>query len=206
MKFKDHDYAHQLLDNLVGIEIGGAAHNPFNLPNCKNVDYTDSDSTVFRVGEKILCGENMPVDIVAEGDALPLEDNSVDYTISSHVLEHFFDPVAAVKEWLRVVKPGGYVFFIVPKQDALPTETRPCTQLQELLDRHEGRMKPEEVVMEGGHQTSAVSGLPLNDRGHWSVWNLEDFLPVCEHFGWNVVYTEDTDLKVSNGFTVVIQK
>jgi len=200
MKFPDHPYAHQLLDNLIGIEIGGSAHNSFNLPKCKNVDYTDDMETVFKIGESILCGEKMPVDIVAEGDDLPLEDNSVDYVISSHVLEHFFDPVAAVKEWLRVVKPGGYVFSIVPKQDALPTETRPCTQLQELLDRHEGRMRPEDVIMEdGGRGTS-------DNRGHWSVWNLEDFLPVCEHFGWNVIYTEETDLKVSNGFTVVIQK
>jgi SAM-dependent methyltransferase len=206
MKFKEHDFAHQLLDSLTGIEIGGAAHNPFNLPNCKNVDYTDDMNTMFKQGEFILCGEKLHVDIVAEGDDLPLEDNSVDYVISSHVLEHFFDPIKAVKEWLRVVRPSGYVFIIVPKQNAIPTETRPCTQLQELLDRHEGRMKPEEVVMEGGHQISTVSGLPMGDRGHWSVWNLENFLPICEHYGWNVVYTEETDLKVGNGFTVVIQK
>ena len=200
MKFKDHDYAHQLLDNLAGIEIGGSAHNSFNLPNCKNIDYSDNMHTIFKIEEEKMCGEKMPVDIVAEGDDLPLEDNSVDYCISSHVLEHFPDPILALKEWLRVVRPGGYVFSIVPKQNALPTETRPCTQLQELLDRHEGRMKPEDVVMEDGSR-----GTPDN-RGHWSVWNLEDFLPVCEHFGWNVIYTEETDSKCGNGWTVVIQK
>lgn len=206
MKFKEHDYAHQLLDNLTGIEIGGSAHNTFNLPNCKNVDYTDDMFTVFKINEEMLCGEKMPVDVVAEGDDLPFEDESYDYVISSHVLEHFFDPIGAIKEWLRVIKPGGYVFMIVPKQDAIPTETRPCTQLQELLDRHEGRMQRHEVNMCAGFQVSTVSGLPFDERGHWSVWNLEDFLPVCTHFGWNVVFTEETDSKVGNGWTVVIQK
>lgn len=206
MKFKDHEYAHQLLDNLTGIEIGGAAHNPFNLPNCKNVDYTDDMFTVFKINEEMLCGEKMPVDVVAEGDDLPFEGESYDYVISSHVLEHFFDPIGAIKEWLRVIKPGGYVFIIIPKQDAIPTETRPCTQLQELLDRHEGRMQRHEVNMCADFQVSTVSGLPFDERGHWSVWNLEDFLPVCERFGWKVIFTEETDSKAGNGATVVIQK
>ena len=206
MKFQESALAHQLLDNLTGIEIGGAAHNSFNLPRCANVDYTDDMETVFKQGEFKLCGEKLPVDYVAEGDHLPFPDESFDYVISSHVLEHFFDPIKAVKEWLRVIKHGGYVFMIVPRKDALETETRPCTMLKDLLDRHEGRLHPNDVVMEGGHQVSSVTGLPLCERGHWSVWNLEDFLPVCEHFGWRVVHSAERDDKVHNGWTVVIQK
>lgn len=206
MKFKESPLAHQLLDGLSGIEIGGAAHNSFGLKNCRNVDYTNDMETVFKKAEQKLCGEKMPVDIVAEGDVLPLDDESVDYVISSHVLEHFFDPIKAIKEWLRVVRPSGCVFMIVPRKDAIATETRPCTQLQELLDRHEGRMAKDDVVLEGGHQISTVTGLPLEERGHWSVWYLEDFLPVCGHFGWKVIHAAEVDDKVGNGWTVVIQK
>lgn len=205
MKFRDHALAHTLLDQLTGIEIGGAAHNPFNLTRCKNVDFTDSLDTVFKQGEVKLCGEAMPVDYVAPGDNLPFPDATWDYVISSHVLEHFFDPIAAVKEWLRVIKPGGYVFMIVPKSRALPGETRPPTTLRELLDRHEGRMLPSQVDMTG-YQKSTVTGLPLDEHGHWSVWDLQDFLPVCAHFGWNVVAQEETDSKVGNGWCVVLRK
>jgi hypothetical protein len=37
MKFSESDIAHQYLDGLKGIEIGGAAHNPFGLDTI-NVD------------------------------------------------------------------------------------------------------------------------------------------------------------------------
>lgn len=45
---------------------------------------------------------------------LPHKDNTFDFLYASHVLEHFKAPVAVLKEWLRVVKPGGYVYFAVP--------------------------------------------------------------------------------------------
>jgi ubiquinone/menaquinone biosynthesis C-methylase UbiE len=47
------------------------------------------------------------VHIVAWGDRLPFTNESVDFVINSHVLEHFFDPIKAIQEWLRVVKKGG---------------------------------------------------------------------------------------------------
>lgn len=205
MKFPEHALAHSLLDGLIGIEIGGAAHNPFNIKGCLNVDYTADLNTIFKQGERQLCGKVLPVDIVAPGDDLPFDDNTWDYVLSSHVLEHFFDPIKAIKEWLRVTRPGGYIFMIVPKSRALPGEDRPPTTLRELLARHHGIMSPAEVDM-GGYQTSTVTGLPMDDHGHWSVWDLEDFLPVCEHFGWKIVATEGTDTKVGNGWTLVLQK
>lgn len=149
----------------------------------------------------------MKVDIVANGDDLPFKDETLDYVISSHVIEHFFDPVKTIKEWLRVVKKGGYIFIIAPTKKDLPTEKRPCTKLEEIIARHEGKMTKEEVNFEGGHGVSAVSQLQIDrEHGHWSVWNLEDFLPICERYGWNVVEALEKDDKVGNGFCVVIKK
>lgn len=205
MKFKDSGLAHRYLDNLVGVEIGAAAHNPFNLPNCINVDYTDDMNTIFKQGEFKLCGEKAKVDVIADGGDLPFKNNEYDYVISSHVIEHFFDPIAAIEEWFRVIKPGGYIFMIAPKQNALPGETRPCTKYTELLDRHSGKMTRKEVDMTG-YQRSTVTGLPLEEHGHWSVWNLKEFVELCDHMKWIVVETEETDSKVGNGFTVILQK
>lgn len=206
MKFKDSQLAHQYLDKLWGIEIGGAEHNSFNLPHCLNVDYT-AEPTVFSKGSEILCNEVMKVDIVANGDDLPFKDETLDYVISSHVIEHFFDPVKTIKEWLRVVKKGGYIFIIAPTKKDLPSETRPCTKLGEIIARHEGRMTKDEVNFEGGHGVSAVSQLQIDrEHGHWSVWNLEDFLPICESYGWNVVEALEKDDKVGNGFCIVLKK
>src|SRR5665647_453019 len=136
MKFKDSKLAHEYLDKLTGIEIGGSAHNSFHLPDCINVDYTDSMDTIFKKSEFEMCGEKMPVDVVADGGKLPFKDGQYDYVISSHVIEHFFDPIAVIKEWLRVIKSGGYIFIIAPTWRAVPTETRDCTTVDELCKRH----------------------------------------------------------------------
>lgn len=44
-----------------------------------------------------------------EATALPMPDNSVDVAFMAQVLHHLPDPVAALKECARVVKPGGII-------------------------------------------------------------------------------------------------
>src|SRR5450755_403731 len=113
MKFKESALAHELLDGLEGIEIGGSAHNAFGLQT-RNVDYSGALDTPFKQQEIKLCGECMPVDVVSLGDRLPLGDSTVDFVISSHVIEHFPDPIKTLKEWHRVVKAGGSLYVIAP--------------------------------------------------------------------------------------------
>lgn len=204
MIFPDSPLAHKYLDGLKGIEIGAAAHNPFNIPGCVFVDRTDDPNDIFKQGSYELCNKIQPVDIVAEGDDLPFEDESQEYVLTSHVLEHFFDPIKAIKEWFRVLKPGGFIFMIVPTSRALSGEDRPPTQINELIDRHEGRIKPEEINM--GTVLCPITGLSMKEHGHWSVWDLKDFLPVCKYYNWNVVESLEFDDKVGNGFCVVLQK
>jgi SAM-dependent methyltransferase len=191
MKFKDSALAHRYLDDLHGIEVGGSAHNPFNLPNCINVDYTGSMETVFKKAEFELCGEMMKVDVVADGAKLPFKDEQYDYVINSHVIEHFFDPIAVLKEWLRVIKKGGFIFIIAPTWRAIETETRDCTTVDELIRRNNGQIKQDEAQ---------------NPYDHFSVWNLPDFLGLCKYMNLNVVEAIQPDDKVGNGFCVILQK
>ena len=125
---KESRLAHYYLDALRGIEIGGSAHNAFGLKTL-NVDYTSDMSTTFKREEVATCGRALPVDVVSEGRSLPFLDGSLDFVVSSHVLEHFYDPVAAIGEWLRVTRPGGYVFMIVPHKDRTFDKDRPRTLL-----------------------------------------------------------------------------
>lgn len=188
VKFRESSLAHKILDGLRGIEIGGSAHNPFGLKTL-NIDYTDDYSTGFKQEEIDLCGTFLKVDVVASGDDLPFKDNIWDFVISSHVIEHFYDPVKTVEEWLRVVKPGGYVYIIAPHKERTFDKPRPRTPLEEIIDRHEHPNPP----------------IP-DHHGHYSVWITNDFLDICNHYGWPVVAVQDVDDKVGNGFTVVIQK
>jgi phosphatidylethanolamine/phosphatidyl-N-methylethanolamine N-methyltransferase len=42
------------------------------------------------------------------------EDNSADRLLASHVLEHLPDPCSVLREWSRVVKPGGTISLVQP--------------------------------------------------------------------------------------------
>lgn len=50
----------------------------------------------------------------ASGESLPLADNTVDMIFSIETLEHVFDVQATIREWGRVLKPGGKIFFTTP--------------------------------------------------------------------------------------------
>lgn len=53
------------------------------------------------------------------GDAKNLywfRDNTLDYVYSSHVLEDFEDTAGIIKEWIRVLKPGGRLVLYLPDE------------------------------------------------------------------------------------------
>ena len=211
MKFQDSKLAHRYLDGLKGVEIGGSAHNPFNLDTI-NVDYDDDMDTVFKKAEEVMCGEKMAVDVVASGDKLPFDDESYDFIISSHVIEHIFDPIKALKEWYRVIKKGGYIFIIAPITEHVPGETRLTTTLDELVKRNNGIIKEEgilkKVVTENNALGSAIVEGILYDtkHGHWTVFDIKQFLDICNYLKFNVVEYQEVDDKVGNGFTIIIKR
>lgn len=60
-------------------------------------------------------------DVCASLDKLPFEDGSFDCLISRHSLEHMLDPVATLKEWLRVLVDGGRMYIILPDHEFINT-------------------------------------------------------------------------------------
>lgn len=44
-------------------------------------------------------------------------DESFDCVHASHVLEHLNDPIKAIKNWFRLVKPKGHLIITVPHRD-----------------------------------------------------------------------------------------
>jgi SAM-dependent methyltransferase len=57
---------------------------------------------------------------IEHGDAQTLEgvkDSSFDFVYSSHTMEHMVDPIIALHNWWRVVKPDGYLILYIPHRD-----------------------------------------------------------------------------------------
>jgi SAM-dependent methyltransferase len=175
-------FVHSYLEGLKGIEIGGSAHNEYGL-DAINVDRFGSMDTIYKQEEWQLSGRKRQVNHVAPGDELPFQDDAVDFVFASHVLEHFPDPVRALREWVRVART--YVLLVIPHRDRTFDHDRELTSANELLHRHEAGFSPDE------------------DR-HWSVWTLESFVELCDALGLRVAGTLDPDDKVGNGFMVAI--
>jgi SAM-dependent methyltransferase len=58
-----------------------------------------------------------PIQLRGHGDKLPFEDNSLDFVYSSHLLEDYPDWTPILKEWVRVIKPGGMLVILIPDRE-----------------------------------------------------------------------------------------
>ena len=181
LRRQDSPFVTGYLGGLKGIEIGASAHNRFYL-DAINVDRFGGE-TEYKREERRLALRAARVDVVAPGDELPFADDSYDFVFSSHVIEHFPDPIRALYEWRRVAR--RYVVAVAPHRDRTFDHDRPVTPVEELLERHR-------------------DGFASAEDRHWTVWTCESFLDLCDRIGLEVVDHLDPDDKVGNGFAVVI--
>jgi SAM-dependent methyltransferase len=140
-----------------------------------------------------------------EASALvPLPDGSYDFLLSSHCIEHLANPIGALVEWQRVLKPGGVLVLIVPHKDCTFDHRRPVTPLSHLLDDFERQMPetdmthlPEVLQL---HDLSKDAGTPdfatfrarseanIENRCiHHHVFNTQLAVDAVDHAGYQVL-------------------
>jgi SAM-dependent methyltransferase len=99
-----------------------------------------------------------------QGDAhaLPFDDDSFDVVTCQTVLMHLADPIAALLEMRRVVRPGGIVICAEPcnlAQVALANATTTDLSIDELCDAFRYAL-----LCEQGKRASGEGGLSIGDR------------------------------------------
>jgi len=79
----------------------------------------DYSSDTVRLAAHTYAESGDPLEFVAsDGAMLGLRDRSVDFAVSSHIIEHFVNPALHVIELARVLRADGTAFVITPNAPA----------------------------------------------------------------------------------------
>jgi len=85
---------------------------------CSHLKYIAQDFGQYtgdgEVGLQTGTWDNTRLDIVSDILSIPLPDHSVDAIMCTEVLEHVPDPIGVIKEFNRLVRPGGYLLITAP--------------------------------------------------------------------------------------------
>ena len=72
--------------------------------------------------------------VIGEGSDLSnVEAHSYDFVLSCHSLEHVANPLKALREWKRILKPGGFLILAVPNKESIFDHNRPTTTFSHLV-------------------------------------------------------------------------
>lgn len=124
-----------------GLEIGGPSaifsrHRLIPVYDCcRSIDNCNfSNRTIWDDVTDRKCFENrLGSQFVAEASDLPMiSDQTYDFVVASHVLEHVANPLRALHEWKRVLRPQGVLLIILPDKRATFDHRRPHTPFEHL--------------------------------------------------------------------------
>lgn len=120
----------------------GPGHQPFPTPATARVTFADRPLAGGRdanfpelVGQPH--GPDADVELDLDVDGLrTFADGSFDAVIASHMIEHLANPIAALGEMHRVLRPGGKLVLVVPDRGHSADARRAPTPLSHLVDEH----------------------------------------------------------------------
>jgi ubiquinone/menaquinone biosynthesis C-methylase UbiE len=69
-----------------------------------------------------------------------------DFLLSSHMLEHSANPIKALQEWRRVLKPRGSLIFLLPNKRWTFDHRRPVTTLEHILSDFNANMGEDDLT------------------------------------------------------------
>jgi SAM-dependent methyltransferase len=128
-------------------------------------------------------------DVVDDAATLAtFDDGSVDFVIANHVLEHLEDPIAALRNFMRVIRPDGVLFITLPDPAHSFDAGRARTTVEHvLLDHEHGPVTSrQEHYEEWARHIDGATGTDVairaaayarqDARHHFHVWELDGFL------------------------------
>lgn len=176
-----------VLDNCAGTALVGRTI----APHVKKVTSVDISRHMLEVGKQKAAAENVNNIEFLNGDAtqLPFEDGSFDMVVTRLGLTYFSTPGAAIREMVRVCKPGGCVAIV--ERIADPSLTQDLMERMDWLESlrdssHQSFQTPPSLVKLLQQERVSVSssnptGLGAGIKSTLEIEeNLEDYLTLAQ--------------------------
>jgi SAM-dependent methyltransferase len=160
VKVKSYSLIKEIVSKGKGIEIGGTSPifsskgilsvYPYikSLDNCNFSDNTIWEGEINKDAKYHydISSEPGKQYILEATDLHKIENESYDFFLSSHMIEHTANPIKALKEWMRVVKVNGYLILLIPHKDGTFDHKRPVTSLEHFIHDYANDITEEDLT------------------------------------------------------------
>jgi SAM-dependent methyltransferase len=198
-----------------GLEIG-ALHSPLPVPPTAQVTYVDRMTVAdLRAQYPELKDHALTEpDIITDGEQLTdIANDSQDFVIASHFLEHCQDPIGALASMLRVTKANGIIYLAVPDKRYTFDRRRPLTTFAHLVRDHtEGPAASREAHFEEWatlaedeniRGRSASELMAIDYSIHFHVWTQAELLELFARLKTDYAFPFDVDAILKNGMELI---
>ena len=202
----------QISENKYGCEIGG----PTNIAEIIYKHSINMDNVVFQIDTtwhshsqeynyykdkkgKVIINDSVDIHHVAS--------THYDFVFSSHTLEHIANPLKAIREWLRIIKPCGHIIMIVPEKSECFDHKREYSKFSTLLTQYEKNVGEDDLSTlpdilrfhdlrrdpwAGSFENFTKRSLDNyhNRCLHHYVYNDDLLMEICNFFKCEFIYTE----------------
>lgn len=159
-KAKSYKLCKDLVENKVGLEIGGPSN--WFMPKdilpvyqyVKNLDNCNFSPETIWDGKResgftyqFYSGNPNGYQYVLDTTDLNVIPNQkYDFILASHVLEHIANPIKALIEWIRILKNNGIMIIILPHKDGTFDRKRNVTTLMHLIEDYENNTDESDIT------------------------------------------------------------
>jgi SAM-dependent methyltransferase len=205
-----------------GYEIG-AQNSPLICKKSEEIRYIDYLSREESSKKyNIPFHECVDVDIIADANDLSILPNeSASFIIANHVLEHSPNPIKALLDWLRILKPGGTLFLSLPHNCSNEFDfEKKLTSLNHLVEDFNKAKKGEDITtVHIQEHVKLIDGIsPQNNKGftkrceeliksnlhtHYHVFNKNNCFDLLNHIHSITPITIRNYLTLKNGFELL---
>jgi hypothetical protein len=174
-----------------GIEIG-ALHNPLPISNRAQVKYVDKLPLVElqKLYSDLNPNQMVKIDLIDNGEMLlKIADNSLDFIIANHFLEHCENPIGTIRNHLKKIQTGGILFYTIPEKTYTFDKERSLTDFNHFIedDSHDPAISKKNhfhewvTLVEKKHDINEIDHrisvlMAMNYSIHYHVWDVNTIL------------------------------